>query len=141
LKNGFGIIFSPIDDITPKDLYDPLEKRDLGNWTIQSDFYFDNITVTAALIPFFAPNRQYPIPLPNSKDDLVEPIQRYPSASLSNLFLRAKTTVDGWDLLFGLYNGYSTYNTKVYEYDRKADDNVFDGIEPVIETLVDYYPK
>lgn len=140
IKNGFGIIFSPIDDVTPKDLYDPLEKRDLGNWSIQSDFYFENLTITAALIPFFAPNRQYPIPLPNSEDELTTPVQSLPSSSLSNLFVRAKTTIDGWDMLLGIYNGHSNYNTKVFEYKREIDTNPFDGVE-VEEKLVDYYPK
>lgn len=140
IKNGFGIIFSPLDDVTPKDLYDPLEKRDLGNWTIQSDFYFENLTITAALIPFFAPNRQYPIPLPDSEEELTTPVQNLPSSSLSNLFLRAKTTIDGWDMLLGIYSGYSNYNTKVFEYKREIDTNPFDGVV-VEEKLMDYYPK
>lgn len=148
IKNGFGIIFSPIDDVTPKDIYDPFDKRDLGNWTVQGDFYFDNITITAALIPFFRPNRQLPTPVLSPLNDNVDkelnfPSSTIPSTSLSNYLLRAKTTLNGWDLMGGIFSGYSTYHAKNLILSRDALSFPFPPREDIIINLdsADFYPK
>ncbi len=148
IKNGFGIIFSPIDDVTPKDIYDPFDKRDLGNWTVQGDFYFDNITITAALIPFFRPNRQLPTPVLSPLNDNVDkelnfPSSTIPSTSLSNYLLRAKTTLGGWDLLGGIFSGHSTYHAKNLILSRDALSFPFPPREDIIINLdsADFYPK
>ncbi len=148
IKNGFGIIFSPIDDVTPKDIYDPFDKRDLGNWTVQGDFYFDNITITAALIPFFRPNRQLPTPVlsplnEGADKELNFPTSTIPSTSLSNYLLRAKTTQGGWDLMAGIFSGYSTYHAKTLILSRDALSFPFPPRDDIIINLDsnDFYPK
>lgn len=148
IKNGFGIIFSPIDEITPKDIYDPFDKRDLGNWTVQGDFYFDNFTITAALIPFFRPNRQLPTPVlsplnEGADKELNFPTSTIPSSSLSNYLLRGKTTIEGWDLVAGIFSGYSTYHAKNLILSRDALAFPFPPKDDIIINLdsADFYPK
>jgi len=143
IKNGFGLIYSPLDDVTPKDLYDPIEKRDLGNWTVQGDFYINNFTLTAAFIPFFLPNRQFVTPIEDDQGNLKNPIVHYPSTSFANFLIKAKTTIKGWDLLLGLFNGYTINNTTTVTLSRDALTFPFPPADQIVvnQDVNEYYPQ
>ena len=111
---GTATIFSPADRVTPKDLFDPLNHKDLGNWMINPEFYFGNLTISYALIPFFLPSKAPRLQNRVSTDaipDGTDPTIVYPDPELKNFqnVLQFKGTAGGWDLFFGILYGPSNY--------------------------------
>lgn len=110
-KTGTGLLISQIDRITPKDLYDPLDPKDLGNWMIQLDHYFGQSSFTYLVMPYFLTNKSGVNFLAAVEDTLFVPEQVYPKGDLKSFthYFQYKTIVSGWDLILGLKYGPNTY--------------------------------
>lgn len=112
-KTGYAKLFSIMDILTPKDLYDPLDKRDIGNYMIQFDSYIDDITFSYALIPYFVPNKAPKRFLSESESivgvdgELVRPNREYPRSRPSTFqhVFEMRTTMAGWDITLGAFRG------------------------------------
>ena len=89
LKAGYSKLFSIMDVLTPKDLYDPLDRRDLGNYLFQLDKYLGDFTISYSLMPYFLPNKapkrflSESNEIANSNGDLVRPNRIYPRSKPS----------------------------------------------------------
>lgn len=114
LKAGYAKLYSIMDILTPKDLYDPLDRRDLGNYLIQFDSYFGDVTLSYALMPYFLPNKAAKRFLSQSEgvqsaasDELVRPNREYPRSKPSTFqhYLAMKTSLAGWDMTLSLFRG------------------------------------
>lgn len=110
-KTGTGLILSPMDRITPKDLYDPLDFKDLGNWMVQVDHFFGNSSLTYVLIPYFLTNKSGVTFLTEIEEEVIEPEQIYPKGDQKSFthYLQYKTILGGWDFITGLKYGPNLY--------------------------------
>jgi hypothetical protein len=137
-KSGTGLLISHIDKITPKDLYDPLDFKDLGNWMIRLDHYIGRMSLSYALIPYFFPNKSSVNTLATVDDTILIPEQLYPRGDQKSFthYAQLKTIIYGFDLIFGLKYGPNTY--PIYTQERDIDaltlktfkehPNIFNGM-------------
>ncbi|MGB0452833.1 MAG: hypothetical protein ACPGJV_03890 [Bacteriovoracaceae bacterium] len=114
IKSGYANLYSILDRITPKDLYDPLDKRDIGNYLVQFDSYFGNWTLSYVLLPYYLPNKAAQRFIADDSGNLIRPNREYPRSKPSTFqhYLKAKTSTSGWDFTFSLFRG--PYNSPVY---------------------------
>jgi hypothetical protein len=121
-KSGTGLLISHIDRITPKDLYDPLDYKDLGNWMIRLDHFIGKWSLSYALIPYFYPNKSSVNTLATIDDTILIPEQSYPEGDQQSFthYAQLKTIVYGFDLIFGLKYGPNTYPIYTQERDLEA---------------------
>jgi hypothetical protein len=115
-KMGVANIHSPADRVTPKDLYDPLNHKDLGNYMINPDIYFGSVTLRYALVPFFLPTKAPRLQNRVSSDaipDAAKAAPNYPDPELKYFqnVLQFKGTALGWDWFLGFLYGPSQYAT------------------------------
>jgi len=122
-KMGVANIYSPADRVTPKDLYDPLNHKDLGNYMINTDIYFGpKLTFRYALVPFFLPTKAPRLQNRVSSDVIPEEVQaepNYPKPELKYFqnVLQFKGTTMGWDWFLGFLYGPSQYATYREQFD------------------------
>lgn len=121
-KSGTGLLISHIDRITPKDLYDPLDYKDLGNWMVRLDHFVGRLSFTYALIPYFYPNKSSVNTLATVDDTILIPEQAYPKGDQKSFthYAQLKTVVYGFDLIMGLKYGPNTYPVYTQERDINA---------------------
>lgn len=120
-KMGVANIYSPADRVTPKDLYDPLNHKDLGNYMINPDLYIGGVTIRYALVPFFLPTKAPRLQNRVSSDvipDEAKADPNYPDAELKYFqnVLQIKGTSLGWDWFLGFLYGptqYATYRENI----------------------------
>lgn len=125
-SNGLSTLYSPVDRLKPKDANDPLDQKDLGIWQARADYYWDQVTFTAAVLPVFQPSKQpsdtsrwtgsrrdgdssdFDFYGDSSKDGVEE---KRAEVNWDNVgyFARAKGTYHGWDLFFSIYQGLNPY--------------------------------
>jgi hypothetical protein len=108
IKNGLSTIYSPANNLSTAAAFDPLDTHELGVWQLRTDWYVGDYTLTAAVLPVFAPEKSPP---PSSRwvgSNNTVPTG-YPDTRLADMgyFGRIKTTQSGWDLFASLYTGYS----------------------------------
>lgn len=122
-KTGTGLLISPMDAITPKDLYDPLDYKDLGNWMIRVDHYFGNSSLSYALIPYFLNNKSGVTFVAAIEEALVEPEQVFPRGDQQSFthYLQYKTILSGWDLIFAAKYGPNIYPIYTQEIDTQTE--------------------
>jgi hypothetical protein len=151
-KTGFSTLFSPMDRVTPKDNYDPLDTKDLGNFVIQYDKYIGNSTFTYAVLPFFSPIKQpgvikrentnqtstqnsFTINV-NYQDQVSK---ETPSGNIQNFnhYLQFKTTFWGIDLIAAAQYGYSQFPVYREEYRDTVDFSSF-SMDIDISTFEEY---
>lgn len=128
-KMGISTLYSPSDRISPKDLNDPFNPKELGTWLSQIDIFKGNTTYTLAVIPFFTPLKRphtssrwsgagdssnsieslipNNLPLATSGVPLTTSVEEFPVRTLKNVqaLLRVKTTVKGWDFFLAAFHG------------------------------------
>lgn len=114
LKAGYAKLYSIMDILTPKDLYDPLDRRDLGNYLIQFDSYFGDVTFSYALMPYFLPNKAAKRFLSQTEGvesvtsgEFVRPNREYPRSKPATFqhYLQMKTSLAGWDMTLSAFRG------------------------------------
>lgn len=122
-KNGLSTLFSPANRLLILDLIDPLDPKEFGLWQVKLDYYWDQYTLTGAVLPVFDGGK---IPPPSSRwtgkridndprdfdfRDIKTAIEDSPDIKLSNFgyFGRVKTTYHGWDMFFSYYDGLNPY--------------------------------
>lgn len=140
-KMGVANIHSPSDRVTPKDLYDPLNHKDLGNYMLNPDFYWGSLTIRYALVPFFLPTKAPRLQNRVSTDVIPDEAKaelNYPDAELKQFqnVLQFKGTAMGWDYFLGFLYGPSQYAT--------YRENIFLDIVTPSNSTVSYfeeYPK
>ena len=128
-KMGISTLYSPSDRISPKDLNDPFNPKELGIWLSQIDYFKGDTTFTLAVIPFFTPLKRPPttsrwsgagdssnsieslipnnLPLATSGVPSTTSVEEFPVRTLKNVqaLLRVKTTVKGWDFFLAAFHG------------------------------------
>lgn len=119
-KNGVAPIYSPADRYCPRDYIDPADTKKLGIWLAQADYHRGNWTFTLALLPVFQPSKtppntsrwmsnsldfDFPGLIPGQNSPTI--VEDTPDVSWDNLsyFMKAETTLAGWDLFALLYYG------------------------------------
>ncbi|MBD3267800.1 hypothetical protein GF373_14110, partial [bacterium] len=63
-QNGIAALYSPANRYAPKDLHNPLSSKEFGIWQIRNDYYWNDITLTGAILPVF---QNAKIPSQNSR--------------------------------------------------------------------------
>lgn len=124
-SSGLSTLYSPSDRLKPKDGNDPLDQKDLGIWQARVDYFRDQVTFTAAVLPVFQPSKQ-PSDTSRwmgsrrsgdasdfdfgdtSKDNITEDRAQI-NLNNTGYFARAKGTYSGWDLFFSFYHGPNPY--------------------------------
>jgi len=130
--NNLGLAphYSPPDRISPVDFNDPLDIKKFGQWQFTLEYYKDATTFSISIFPFFHPPE---IPSMRSRwistmisggllfprdfqffDQPFDPSQSIDQdipegADEIQGLLGLKTTVQGWDLFFHVFNGVSVY--------------------------------
>jgi hypothetical protein len=139
-RTGTGLLISQLDRITPKDLYDPLDPKDLGNWMVQLDHYFGNSSFTYLTMPYFLTNKSAFNFIASGVDEntLIAPEQRYPKGELKSFthYFQFKTIAMGWDLIFGAKYGPNLF--PVYTVYVEVDEN---STEPGEVFRQEYYKE
>ncbi len=119
-KNGVAPIYSPADRYCPRDYIDPADSKKLGIWLAQADYHQGDWTFTLALLPVFQPSKtppdtsrwmsksldfDFPGLAPGQNPPTIT--EDTPDVSWDNLsyFLKAETTLEGWDLFALFYYG------------------------------------
>jgi hypothetical protein len=125
-KNGLSTLFSPANRLPVLDLIDPLDPKEFGLWQVKLEYYWDQYTLTGAVLPVFDGGK---IPPPSSRwtgrtidsvprvprdfdfRDIKAAAEDYPEIEPSNFgyFGRVKTTYHGWDMFFSVYDGLNPY--------------------------------
>ena len=105
-KNGLSTLFSPANRLLVLDLIDPLDPKEFGIWQAKIDYYWNQYTLTGAVLPVFDGGK---IPPPSSRwtgrtidNDprdfdfraIKNAVEDYPDIKFSNfgVFGRVKTT-------------------------------------------------
>lgn len=137
--NGLATLYSPSDRLRPRDGNDPLDQKDLGIWQARLDYFLDQATITAAVLPVFQPNkgpsetsrwmgskrandnRDYDFYEDGSTDKTEEDPA---NITVNNIgyFARYKNTYRGWDLFFSFYHGPNIYY--VLREEKRGSDTV-----------------
>ncbi|MCO4793014.1 MAG: hypothetical protein KC493_04840 [Bacteriovoracaceae bacterium] len=138
LKMGLANIHSPADRVTPKDLYDPLNHKDLGNYMLNPDFYIGDMTISYALVPFFLPTKAPRLQNRVSTDVIPDEAKaelNYPESELKYFqnVLQFKGTLAGWDYFLGFLYGPSQYAT--------YRENIFIDIVTPANSTVEYFEE
>jgi hypothetical protein len=144
LKAGYSKLYSIMDILTPKDLYDPLDRRDLGNYLVQFDNYIGDVSLSYALMPYFLPNKAPKRFLSesdtvSSDGELVRPNREYPRSKPSTFqhYLQAKTSLGGWDLTASVFRGpyqFPAFNQKI----KRGTGNTLDCADNACEVVENY---
>ena len=125
-SHGLSTLYSPVDRLKPKDGNDPLDQKDLGIWQARMDYFLDQLTITAAVLPVFQTSKQpsdtsrwmgskrqndsrdYDFYGDTSKDSVAEDRAKI-NLNNTGYFARGKGTYHGWDLFLSFYHGPNPY--------------------------------
>lgn len=124
--NGLATLYSPADRLRPRDLNDPLDPNDLGIWQARFDYFYNQATITAAVLPVFQANKppsETSRWMGSRRDNDTRDFDFYEDSSSQGIeedraniaaknigyFARYKNTYRGWDLFFSFYHGPNLY--------------------------------
>lgn len=141
-SNGVATLFSPMDRYNIRESVDLLNSKEYGIWQIQGDYYWQDSTLTATILPVFQPSKG---PLLNSRWLAKTATVSFPGAGSSgapnikkenpeididnfSYMLKGKTVTNGWDLYTSFYYGNNVF------YVQKTDQ-AFN----VTQVIVDIY--
>ncbi len=137
-SNGLATLYSPADRLKPRDANDPLDQKELGIWQARVDYFLDQVTFTAAVLPVFQPSKQpsetsrwlgskrendkrdYNFYGDTSNADIAEDRAKI-NLNNTGYFGRAKGTYQGWDLFLSFYHGPNPFY--VMREETKPDGN------------------
>lgn len=120
LPNGIAPFFSPADRYTPRDFHDPLFTKKLGIWQIRTDYYWDDVSITGAILPIFQTSKNpdkssrwmlrsldFDFTGISSDNENISMYKEIPNIDDDNIgfFLRGKTAIQGWDVFASAYYG------------------------------------
>jgi sulfur carrier protein ThiS len=123
--NGLSTIYSPSDRLRPRDGNDPLDQKELGIWQARLDYFLNQATITAAVLPVFQANKgpsdtsrwmgskkdndNRDFDFHDTSGNQIEEDRANIAAKNIGYFARYKNTYKGWDLFFSFYHGPNLY--------------------------------
>jgi hypothetical protein len=123
-KNGISTIYSPTDRYSPRDYHDPVATKALGSWLLRIDYYLEEMSLAAAVLPVFQPSKlpgknsywmagyqDYDLLMYNvsfSTDSIYEDL---PEVNIENIsyFIKGGKKAKGWDLFSCIYYGINPF--------------------------------
>ncbi|MBI9103783.1 MAG: hypothetical protein JEY99_15310 [Spirochaetales bacterium] len=118
ISNTLSTIYSPADIYSPVDLVDPFSSEPFGNILLEFDYYFNNIDITAIILPVYQGNKNYSqlsrwgyypfVEAAASAPFTITALQEnYPEINLENIsyLLKLKTRVKSVDLFTSAFYG------------------------------------
>ncbi|WP_022664858.1 hypothetical protein [Desulfospira joergensenii] len=138
--NGICTLISPSDRFRPMDMTDPTDAKQFGIWQARADYFQDTTRLEFAVLPVNQRNKEpsplsrwwgertystqtsLPSSLPMTKGSVT---REDPDISGKNMgyFIKAKTTLSGWDLFASMDSGPNPYTVV-----KKEGDSYFEKI-------------
>jgi len=141
---GISTLYVPSDRISPRDLNDPLNPKELSLLQAILDVYDGTSTYTLGFFPFFSPSKAMAnssrwIGYPDSFyfadiGEVGEGKQQFPDKAPKNFeyLARFKTVYRGWDLFLAAFHGISPF--PVLSREQRADSTKV-GVQEWIRVL------